>query len=217
MWGRGYMRALAPDPKDPKIVYAGIDGDPANGNQGGGIFKSVDGGASWSQLPSQPGSRRMFYGLVVDPTDSQRIYWAACGEGGGLYRSDDGGGSWKRVFDKESFLFNVAVSAGGTVYAPGKNLWKSTDHGETWTQISNFKDGCQIVGLETSPADENTVWISSVSWGSSKGFIRKTTDGGATWTDLTGDIPYREPLVLRYNRETHKLWAGGAGLWTLNQ
>ncbi len=217
-WGRGYMRAMAFDPKNPKTVYAGIDGDPASGNSGGGIFKSTDGGISWTQLPVQPGSRRMFFGLAVDPTDSQRIYWAACGSGGGIYRSEDGGNSWQHIFNKDSYLFNLAVSAAGTLYAPGKDLWKSTDHGKTWAQISNFKDEANIVGIETSPTDDNTIWISSVTWnGSSRGVIRKTTDGGKTWTDITGDIPYRKPLVLRYNPATHELWAAGTGIWKLAQ
>lgn len=218
MWGQGYMRALAQDPNNPSVLYAGIDGDPSDGNAGGGIFKSTDGGVTWSRLASQPVSRRMFFGLVVDPTDSQRIYWAACGDKGGVYRSDDGGDSWKLVFSKENWIFNLAISRTGIVYAPGYNLWKSTDHGDTWRQISNFQDGCQIIGLALSSADDNTVWISELTWTeSSAGFVRKTIDGGATWTDITGDIPYRKPMILRYNSQTHELWAGGVGLWKLKQ
>ena len=84
MWGAGHPRALAVDPQNPQIVYMGIDGDAEAGKSGGGLFKSLDGGASWKQLPNQPGSRRMFYGLAVDPTESKRIYWAALGTGGGV-------------------------------------------------------------------------------------------------------------------------------------
>jgi photosystem II stability/assembly factor-like uncharacterized protein len=218
MWGQGDMRALAADPKNPNIIYAGIDGDPADGNQGGGVFKSIDAGATWSQLPNQPACRRMFFGLVVDPTDSQRIYWAGCGNGGGVYRSDDGGSSWKQIFSRESWVFNLAVSPSGILYVPGSNLWKSADHGDTWAQISNFNDSMQILGLAVSPTDDRTVWLSEVTWGDKAvGFIRKTTDGGSTWTDITGNIPYRAPLVLRYNAETHDLWAGGVGLWRIKQ
>jgi len=218
MWGLGYMRALALDPKDPKIVYAGIDGDVADGNQGGGVFKSTDGGDTWVQLPNQPASRRMFFGLVVDPTDSQRLYWGCCGTNGGVYRSEDGGDSWKQIFAKESFIMNLAISPNGTLYVPGKNLWKTTDHGETWTQISDFKDGLQILGLETSPTDEKTIWISEVDWSEdTNGHVRKTTDGGMTWIDITGDIPYRKPIVLRFNPIANELWAGGVGLWKLRQ
>ena len=85
MWGTGAPRALAADPGDAKTLYLGMDGDPSSDCKGGGgIFKSCDGGNTWSQLASQPGSRRAFFGLATDPTDSKRLYWAACAEGGGL-------------------------------------------------------------------------------------------------------------------------------------
>ena len=76
MWGQGYARALAADPQNEAVLYLGIDGDPdpASGSQGGGIFKSIDGGRHWQQLAQQPASRRMLYGLAVDPTDSKRLF-----------------------------------------------------------------------------------------------------------------------------------------------
>lgn len=214
MWGEGYMRALAVDPRDAMVLYAGIDGDAEAGKSGGGIFKSEDGGYTWRQLPCQPGSRRMFYGLAVDPTDSKRIYWGAVGKDGGLYRSDDAGNSWKLVFEQESAIFNVLVDKDGTVYCPGKNLWRSNDHGDTWTMISNFTDKLTLVGLQVHPDNPQIIWVSATDWSmSTRGAIYKTTDGGATWSDITGDIPYRKPIVLRYNKTTNELWAGGVGLF----
>lgn len=220
MWGQGYARALTGDPKDPSILYLGIDGDPdtATNSPGGGIFKSTDGGHHWKQMANQPGSRRMYYGLVVDPTDSKRLFWGACKDGGGLYRSEDGGDSWQLVFSKETWIFNVAVAADGTVYCPGNQLWRSTDHGTTWTTISDFKEGGAIVGLELHPTDPLTMWTSRVSWGdSSTGHINKTTDGGATWQDITGDIPVRNAAILRYDPASSYLWAGAVGLYRLKQ
>ena len=217
MWGQGIARALAADPADPNVLYLGIDGDaePAQGRMGGGIFKSVDGGATWNQLPHQPASRKMFYGLVVDPTDSKRIFWATCGSG--LFRSEDGGETWTNVL-KYGWLFNVHVSGSGAVYAGDKNLSRSTDHGRTWKQISNFKMDGVLVGIETDPADEKRIWISLTTWdGSSNGGIFRTTDGGATWQEITGDIGYVKPMVLRYNAATRELWAGGVGLHKLTQ
>lgn len=219
IWGTGYPRALATDPKDPGTLYLGIDGDPSDGKPGGGIFKSTDGGVSWKQLPHQPPSRRMFYGLAVDPTDSNRLYWSTTGENGGLYRSDDAGNSWTLVFKNERYIFNVLVTADGTVYCPGSHLWRSTDHGKTWQQLTHFKgDGQVIVGLETDPRDASTMWISATTWGgSSTGGIYKTTDAGKTWQDITGDAGYRKPTVLRFNPQTNELWAGGVGLFRVKQ
>ncbi|MCY3024466.1 MAG: hypothetical protein NTW87_36285 [Planctomycetota bacterium] len=220
MWDQGYARALAADPKDPSVLYMGIDGDPepAKKRPGGGVFKSVDGGNTWKLLPNQPASRRMFFGVVVDPTDSRRVFWGAAGNNGGLHRSDDGGETWSHVFRNETWLFNVAVSPTGVVYAPGANLWRSRDHGSTWEKITSFTDGISIVGLEINPKDEKTIWISRVAWGDApNGGVYKTADGGATWQEITGDIPHRKPLVLRFDADTNELWAGGVGLYTLKQ
>ncbi|MEZ0297961.1 MAG: WD40/YVTN/BNR-like repeat-containing protein [Candidatus Methylacidiphilales bacterium] len=218
MWGQGYMRALAADPRNPKILYAGIDGDPEPGKSGGGIFKSEDGGYTWKQLPNQPGSRRMFYGLAVDPTDSKRLYWGAVGPGGGLYRSEDAGNSWKLICKQEAAVFNVVVAQDGSVYCPGKNLWRSTDHGNTWKKISDFTVGKTVVGLAVHPGDSNTIWASSIVWGEgTEGGIYKTTDGGERWQDITGDIPRRNPLILRFNPATSELWAAGVGIYKTKQ
>jgi len=211
MWGQGYPRALAADPKDPKVLYMGIDGDNA------GIFKSEDGGYTWKQLEHQPGSRRMFYGLAVDPTDSKRLYWGSCGERGGLYRSEDAGESWQLVMKDETWVFNLLVTADGTVYCPGKNLWRSTDHGNTWKKLTNGNEG-QIVGLEVNPADAKTIWFSTLKWGGERwGYVMKSSDGGGTWQDVTGDIGYRGPIILRFDPATSELWAGGVGLFKTRQ
>jgi photosystem II stability/assembly factor-like uncharacterized protein len=219
MWEQSYPRALAADPHNPQVLYLGMDGDPEPrpGRPGGGVFKSEDGGDTWRQLPNQPGSRRVFYGAAVDPTDSNRVFWGACGEGGGLYRSEDAGGTWQRVFSDETWLFNVAVSPSGVVYCPGSNLWRSTDHGETWTRITDFENPASIVGLEIDPRDENVIWLSKVPWDATPGAIYKTVDGGRTWKEITGDIPCNKPIVLRFNPATGELWAGGVGLFKAKQ
>ncbi len=214
MWGRGYARALAADPRDPKVLYLGIDGAPSNGNQGGGIFKSEDGGNTWRQLRHQPGDRQMFFGLVVDPTDSRRLYWGCCGSGGGLWRSDDGGESWRHVFQNETWIFNVMVTHDGTVYCPGENLWRSTDHGRTWKQLTHFRKNWTIIGLAADPSNPKTLWFSTTTWDSSAtGGVFKTSDGGITWREITGDLPYRKPIILRFDPVTRQLWAGGVGLF----
>jgi photosystem II stability/assembly factor-like uncharacterized protein len=218
MWGIGYARALAVDPCDPQVLYLGIDGDPSEGDAGGGVFRSRDGGNTWKQLASQPGSRRMFFGLAVDPTDPKRLYWAACGDRGGLYRSQDAGENWELVFKNEQWSFNVMVTADGTVYCPGRNLWRSTDHGKTWAKITKFTDDRVIVAMEVHPRDPNTLWFTATTWdGSANGAVYKTSDGGATWQEITSDLPYRKPMVLRFNPQTNELWAGGVGLCHLKQ
>ncbi len=217
MWEMGHMRALAADPSDPKVLYAGIDGDAEPGKCGGGIFKSVDGGHTWQQLAHQPGSRRMFYGLAVDPTDSKRVFWGACNVNGGVWMTEDGGESWKNVFSRESWIWNVLVTKDGQVYASGANLWRSADHGKTWTQLTHFT-GRTMQGIEADPRDPKTFWVAAYSHDRMGGSgVYKTTDDGATWTDITGNCPNRQPQVLRFNPETQELWSGWVGLYKIKQ
>lgn len=217
MWGEGFARALCADPKNPDVMYLGIDGDPENGKSGGGVFKSVDGGKNWKQLESQPGSRRMFYGIAVDPTDSNRIFWGACGATSGVYMSEDAGASWVKTSCPPEWFFNLDITPSGTVLAGGGNLWISRDHGKTWTKSTNFS-GLNICGIAYDPANENRLWVSAVNWGgSSTGGIYESVDGGKTWTDITGDCGYRRPLVLRYNPDTKQLWAAGVGAFRLQR
>ena len=220
MWGRGYPRALAVDPTDPKIVYLGIDGDPTPGNPaqtGGGLFKSEDGGHTWKQLPNQPGSRRMYYGLAIDPTNPKRLVWGACNTGGGVYVSEDGGETWAHTLKQDTWIFNVHATADGTLYAGGNNLWRSTDGGKTWKKLTNLT-GYSVVGIEVDSRDPKTMWISAVTWdGSSRGSVYKTTDGGASWTDFTGDLQHRKPQILRFNPKTNELWSGQTVMHKIKQ
>ena len=218
MWGMSYPRALAVDPTNPRTIYLGMDGNATDGKSGGGIFKSEDGGYTWKQLAHQPGSRRAFYGLAIDPTDVRRLYWGACATGGGVWRSEDCGDSWQHVFTNGDWVFNVMSTTNGDVYCGEVNLWRSMDHGNTWKQLTHFTGPGSIVGLEADPRDLKTLWISRVTWGEGAGGgVYKTTDGGVTWQEITGDLPYRKPLVLRFNPATCELWAAGAGLFRIKQ
>ncbi len=219
MWGRSYPRALAQDPQHPEILYLGLDGNAeSDSKQGGGVFRSADGGKTWKRTAGQPGSRRMYYGVVVDPTDSKRIYWSACGEGGGVWRSNDEGATWEHVFKTESWIFNIDIAPSGTLLVGGKDLYRSTDHGATFQKVSTITGAGTIVGIAIDPADEQRLWISRTTWdSSSNGGVYRTVDGGTTWQEITSDLPFRKPQLLRYNAETHTLWAGGAGIFTLKQ
>jgi len=223
MWERAYARALVADPADPDVLWLGMDGAPeGEGRNGGGVFKSVDGGYTWKQLANQPGSRCVFYGLAVDPTNPERIFWGAGDQGNktgvfGVWVSDDGGDSWRKAPEVNEWIFNIEVSPKGVAYAGGSShLWRSADGGKTWRMNPYKFRGQTVVGIAVDPADGNRLWVSSTSWGGSdSGGIYESRDAGETWADITGDIPYRKPLVLRYNAAKKELWAAGVGAWKL--
>lgn len=220
MWGEGHGRTLVADPSNPDIVYLGIDGDPENGNAGGGVFKSFDGGHTFSQLKNQPGSRRMMYGLAVDPTNPKRVFWGACGTAAGVYVSNDGGESWEKTPGLGDWIFRVEVTKSGTVYAGGNQLWRSDDHGRTFRAVTRFK-GVTACGIAWDPANENRVWVSATTWATDSDApntgIFETEDGCRTWHEITGDIPYRKPLVLRYDELMQELWAAGVGAFKIKR
>ncbi len=215
MWGEGHGRALAADPANPDVIYLGIDGDPESGKCGGGIFKSTDGGKTFAQLASQPGSRRMYYGLAVDPTDSNRIVWGACGNDSGVYVSNDGGGSWSRASGLYDWIYNVEITPSGVIYASGNQLYRSDDHGRSFRTVSHFPAGT-VLGIAVDPANEDRVWASAASWDDNAvGGVYESTDGCANWTEITGDIPYVKPNVLRYDAGSGYLWAAGNAAFRL--
>ena len=216
MWGEGHGRALAADPTDPDVVYLGIDGDPENGNAGGGIFRSTDGGHTWSQLPNQPASRRMFFGLAVDPTNPQRVVWGACGDNSGVYVSENAGASWTKAAGLGDWIYNVEISPTGVIYASGNQLYRSTDHGRSFQTVSSFSCGGTVMGIAIDPNDEKRLWTSVAAWDDSAvGGVFETTDGCRTWTEITGDIPNRKPMVVRYDPDAGCLWAAGPAAFKL--
>ncbi len=189
VWGEGYPRALAVDPRDKNLVYLGIDGD-----DGGGLFISRDGGEKWSRSEGMPGSLRIYNGLAVDQIKPEIIYWGATGSEGGVYRSTDRGKTWRHVFREDKWIFDIHVAKDGTVYAGGAqggaSLFASRDQGETWSRVHTFSNAGALHSITTDPLDPNTIAASTVGWsGAGQKAIFLSRDAGATWIDVTGNLP----------------------------
>src|SRR3954454_11479238 len=204
--------AVAVAPSNPDVVYIGTGEPDIRGNiiQGDGAYKTTDGGKTWTHIgltETQNISR-----IRVDPANPDVVYVAAFGHHAapnperGVFRSKDGGKTWEKVLFRdnktgaidivldpnnpqviytalwEAYRNSWEMSSGG----PGSGVFKSTDGGDHWTEISRNpglpKATLGKIGLSVSGADSNRVYAQIEA--EDGGFFR-TDDAGATWTKVT--------------------------------
>jgi photosystem II stability/assembly factor-like uncharacterized protein len=165
----GRVQALAIDPSAPGILYAG-------GRHG--LFKSVNGGATWTRSDATLPNRAISAILVLP---SGAVY---AGTEFGLYSSLDGGATWALVNGLTSAVTALAAGTNGArLYAAfGSQLLTSVNGGASWTP-GNLIVFLPIVSLAVNPTNADIAYASS---GSS---VVKTVDGGSTWTATTLSVP----------------------------
>lgn len=165
----GIVLSLAVDPSQPNVVYAGTNG--------GGVFKSTDGGFSWIAVNggiAAPASLAIT-GLSVDPLSPGRVYASGqSGAQGGVFASSDGGASWTYIELGPTYDVASAGSppAPNTLYAAGGSLRRSTDGGASWTVVSPNHGFRRLAVDPTTP---------TTIYGGASGSIWKSIDGGTTW------------------------------------
>jgi len=161
--------AVTIDPKNPKVVWVGT-GESWTRNSvsiGDGIYKSVDGGENWTNVGLRNSER--IVKILVDPTATNTVYVCAPGK---LWSDSD-----------------------------ERGVYKTTDGGQTWTKIlkgANLSTGCSMISMD--PANPRTLYAGMWDFrrrgwtfrsggenekAPSGSGLFKTTDGGATWTELT--------------------------------
>lgn len=193
----GIVRSLAVDPTNPSTVYAGTSS--------GGVFKSTNGGGSWSfsSMGIQTSGDYIITGLAVDPATPTRVYaTATSGADGGIFRSTDGGATWTFAHVGYSTAIAIDPATPTTLYAAGaSDVRKSIDAGVTWTPVQ--------IGNTTSVAINPTT--PSIVYVGSYGYILKTTNGGTTWSNVAGSgLPASDtPIFVAIDPATPTtIWAG---------
>ncbi len=209
--GSAAIGALAVAPSDPNVIYAGTGETEIrlDVSYGDGVYKSTDAGRTWRHLGLR---ETRFVGRIhIHPQDPDLVYVAALGdvfganEERGVFRSEDGGKTWRKVLyrDADSGAVDLSMdphnprilfagfwqtrrnfwnlSSGG----PGSGLFRSTDGGENWMEISRYPGlptgPLGKIGVAVSPARAGRVWA-LVETEAEKTGLYRSEDYGETWT-----------------------------------
>src|SRR5579884_1626066 len=185
---------IAMDPANPNVLYASLwqtrrppwSVYPPSNGPGSGLYKSTDGGVTWTQLRGNglPSDGRGKIGLAVAPSDPNRVYAIVDAKAGGLYRSDDAGATW-RLADKDTRLWqrgwyfcHVAVDPknADVVYVSDTAFYRSTNGGASFTAIKGSPDGDDFHGIWIDPSEPSRIVL-----GSDQG-TSVSLDGARPWS-----------------------------------
>ncbi|MCG3212580.1 MAG: hypothetical protein FOGNACKC_06250 [Anaerolineae bacterium] len=181
---------IAINPANPKVIYVG------SSTVGFGVYKTTDGGISWTQIKSGLPGNVAVASLVVDPQNSDVLYIGTYTVGtslyGGVYKSINGGTSWSRILvrtNKSNFR-SVAVDPrdSNVIYAIDSyqytnHVFKSVDSGNTWSVKDNGMTGFDPFKIVIDPADNKTLYLLSGRDG-----IFKSVNGGTSWTAINNGL-----------------------------
>lgn len=215
----GSIGSIAVAKSDNNVIYVGGGEKTVRGNVsfGYGVWRSEDAGKTWMSKGLK--KSRHISRMRIDPSDANIVYAAvmgnlyADGPERGVYKSTDGGDNWKKVLyanpgtgavdliidpNNSRILYATTWTIRRTPYSlssggEGSALWKSTDSGETWTDISGNKGlptgVWGISGVTVSPLNSERVWAIIEN---KDGGVYRSDNGGKTWTKLNSERALRQ-------------------------
>ncbi len=181
------ITSVAIDPNNPETIYAGSRGKV------GEIYKSTDGGNSWSSL-NEHFTMCTVWGqpqLIVDPNNTSIAYVATWL--GGTWKTIDAGKTWTLLRDAPVSSTALSLNAlnSNVIYSADRTapkVWKTTNAGSSWEEIADFSgDGAFMVNRVL--VDDDTIYVTTFGPDLHGGKIYKSADSGSTWTDISGTLP----------------------------
>ncbi|HEX8141552.1 MAG TPA: hypothetical protein VF553_03090 [Pyrinomonadaceae bacterium] len=218
-FGTGSVGGIGICESDPNVIYVGMGESPIRGNvsHGDGVYKSTDAGKTWKRVGLE--DTRQIGRVRVHPRNPDIVYVAALGHAfgpnsqRGIFRSKDGGKSWEKVLYRDDRAGAIDLILDPTnaniLYAgfwqvvrkpwtlesggPGSGIFKSTDGGDTWTELTRNeglpKGTIGKVGITVSPANPDRVWAIVEA---DQGGVFRSDNAGKTWTKVNDERKLRQ-------------------------
>jgi photosystem II stability/assembly factor-like uncharacterized protein len=217
----GSVGAIAVAPNDPNIIYVGSGEGLQRPDLavGDGVYKSTDAGKTWTHLGLR--DAQQITNIIVDPDNAKTLFVAVQGHPygpnaeRGVFRSTDGGATFQKVLykdentgaadlafdpDNQQIIYAVLWAArvapwevrdGSSFIAAGSGLFKSSDGGDTWQQLTkglpNYSDDkLGRIGIAVSHSQRNRLYATVEAAGDKAGVYR-SEDSGATWQQASHD------------------------------
>ena len=244
----GSIGAVAVAQSDPNVIYVGEGEQTVRGNvsSGNGLWRSTDAGESWKFIGLK-GTEHIGR-IAVHPSNPDIAYVAAMGnlwipnEERGLYRTKDGGKTWEKILyisDKAGAVdINLDPNNPRIMYAstwqikrngyrmdsggPDSHLWKSTDGGDTWEQITNRpglpKGVIGIIGVAVSQVNSDRVWAIIEN---ENGGVFRSDDAGKTWKKTSSNRALRQRAwyytrIYADTQNEDRVYVLNVGFWRSN-
>ena len=212
--GVASIGAIAVAPSNPDVIYVGTGEADMRDSiaYGDGVYKSTDAGRTWRRVGLE--NTRQIGRIIVHPRDPAVVYVAALGHvygphpERGVYRSRDGGSTWQKVLYKDDNVGAIDLAFDTSnpqiVYAamwavrrppwfiyapangPGSGLYKSTDGGTTWNQLTNGlpTEGLGRIGIAVAPSNPRRIYVIADA---KQGGLFRSDDAGGTFVKTSGD------------------------------
>ncbi|MDQ6894467.1 MAG: hypothetical protein M3167_17555 [Acidobacteriota bacterium] len=185
------VRTVAVDPLTPSIVYAGTEGVFTTS----GVFKSMDGGASWAPMNTGLGNATVL-SVAASPTVAGMVFLGT--QGGGVFVTTNAGATWRGLVGSPETVNDVVLDpAGAAVFAGGTTgFFRSPDQGRTWAGSNVSFSTFTVNGLVMDPSSSNILYAGVGRPGTTGGGVYKTTNAGGTWAPASNGLPDRTVQAL---------------------